>query len=149
MARKLDQDAVYRAARRRKRVVLTRTCEACSVVFQTVYGQKRFCEPMCGKRHSEKGRERKRAERKMRALRSRLWARDSRCYLCGFEIDYALPYPYPFSPQIDHVFPLSMGGRTEMDNLAVTHKQCNEDKADRDAAWWERRALAEIRSVAA
>jgi hypothetical protein len=125
--------------------VLRRTCKACSVVFETVYPWQVYHVPKCGQRHSEKGVARKKAENRMRTLRLRLWQRDAKCYGCGHEIDYSLKSPHQWSPEVDHLTPLSMGGRTDMDNLAVMHRQCNADKGDRDAGSWERNALAVLR----
>jgi 5-methylcytosine-specific restriction endonuclease McrA len=142
------RDNAKRSAARGVRPVERRTCEACSVVFETIYPSQRFHDAACGKRRSEKGRARKKATHKIRQYRLRLWARDPSCYLCGHEIDYSLAYPHDFSPQVDHLFPLSMGGRTTLDNLAVTHKRCNEEKGDREAASWERLTLDRIHGVA-
>jgi 5-methylcytosine-specific restriction endonuclease McrA len=141
------RDNAKRSAARGVRPVERRTCEACSVVFETIYPSQRFHDAACGKRRSEKGRARKKATHKIRQYRLRLWARDPSCYLCGHEIDYSLAYPHDFSPQVDHLFPLSMGGRTTLDNLAVTHKRCNEEKGDREAALWERLTLDRIHGV--
>lgn len=47
------------------------------------------------------------------------------CYLCQGELDYSLSYPDPHSPSLDHVVPLSRGGRHVLDNCAITHLHCN------------------------
>ena len=43
------------------------------------------------------------------------------CQLCGREIDYC-------EMTLDHIYPLSMGGKDEMENLQCTCKTCNEFK---------------------
>jgi 5-methylcytosine-specific restriction endonuclease McrA len=127
------------------RPIVKRTCAGCSIVFETVYPSKKYHVRGCAEHHSEPGKERRKAGRKMRALRLRLWARDAACYLCGQDIDYSLKYPNDMSPQPDHLTPLSMGGPTTLDNLAIVHMRCNLAKGDAPAAWWERDRLAALR----
>lgn len=46
---------------------------------------------------------------------------DGCCQLCGRKIDYC-------EMTLDHIYPLSMGGKDEMENLQCTCKTCNEFK---------------------
>src|SRR5690625_2973778 len=43
------------------------------------------------------------------------------CYLCGKRIDFTRAWPDPLSPSLDHVIPLTQGGRHVLDNCAMTH----------------------------
>jgi len=67
------------------------------------------------------------AQRRRRAprtsLRARVITRDrSRCRYCGIETA---------NPEIDHVVPYSLGGRTDINNLVVSCEACNARKSDR------------------
>lgn len=46
------------------------------------------------------------------------------CYLCGKEINKIRDL------SMDHVIPLSKGGKSTNENLKPTHKKCNQKKAD-------------------
>lgn len=50
------------------------------------------------------------------------------CYLCDQPIDFDLEWPDPRSPTVDHIVPLSKGGTHALDNVAMTHFQCNNRK---------------------
>jgi hypothetical protein len=51
------------------------------------------------------------------------------CYLCGDEIDVSIDDHHdPMYLNIDHIVPISRGGRHTWDNVAPTHKRCNESK---------------------
>lgn len=63
---------------------------------------------------------------------SALWATQGTvCPLCSEPIDAGLPYPHPLSPSVDHIVPLSKGGRHCQDNLQWTHLRCNIRKGAR------------------
>lgn len=47
------------------------------------------------------------------------------CYICGKSINYSLKFPHPKSPSLDHVQPLSAGGSHTLENVAMTHLECN------------------------
>jgi len=69
-----------------------------------------------------------------------LWARDDGiCALCGEAVDVGLKYPNPRSWSIDHVMPLSLGGQHRMDNVRITHLDCNVRRgAARGESIWEK-----------
>lgn len=51
------------------------------------------------------------------------------CYLCGDDIDVMLDNHHdPMYLNIDHIVPIARGGQHTWDNVAPTHKQCNESK---------------------
>lgn len=55
------------------------------------------------------------------------------CGICGSSIDRSLRHPDPMSPSIDHIVPLSKGGRHSQDNLQWAHLRCNLSKGARAA----------------
>ncbi len=63
-----------------------------------------------------------------RALRLRVFERDGyACRYCGAD---DLPL------ECDHVFPVLLGGKSEMDNLAAACKPCNRSKGPRTVEVW-------------
>lgn len=54
------------------------------------------------------------------------------CYLCDREITLGLEMNDPLSVTIDHVIPRSKGGSLGLENLKLTHRKCNLEKADRE-----------------
>lgn len=54
-----------------------------------------------------------------------------RCGLCLKAVDNALPYPHPDSPSLDHIEPLSLGGRHAAANVQISHLSCNVSKGNR------------------
>lgn len=61
-------------------------------------------------------------------------ARGDDCYLCSRPIDFALRYPNPLAPSLDHIKPISLGGGHVLSNVAMTHLVCNIRKGNRQAA---------------
>lgn len=56
------------------------------------------------------------------------------CRLCGDPVDLRLKHPDPMSKSMDHVVPLSRGGRHELANVQLAHLVCNMRKGARVAA---------------
>lgn len=50
------------------------------------------------------------------------------CAICGGYIDKTLPFPHPMSKSVDHIIPVAKGGKSTLDNLQLTHLQCNKAK---------------------
>ena len=57
------------------------------------------------------------------------------CGICGGEIPKGLKWPHPLSPQIDHITPLSEGGKEEYANVQAAHASCNMQKGARLDGW--------------
>lgn len=55
-------------------------------------------------------------------------AQNGICGICGKEID--IKGILDTYPTLDHTIPLSLGGKDEVGNLVLTHKRCNEYKAN-------------------
>ncbi|MGT2923421.1 HNH endonuclease [Streptococcus canis] len=54
------------------------------------------------------------------------------CGICGKPVDKMLKYPHPLSPAIDHIVPIAKGGHpSALENLQLTHWQCNRQKSDK------------------
>jgi 5-methylcytosine-specific restriction endonuclease McrA len=47
------------------------------------------------------------------------------CHICNKHIDFSLPYRHKLSATIDHLFPISFGGKHTWDNVAAAHFGCN------------------------
>lgn len=52
------------------------------------------------------------------------------CHICGQQIDMTLKFPHPGSWSCQHITPRSMGGSSEMDNLAEAHKRCQDKEGN-------------------
>ncbi|MCP3017292.1 HNH endonuclease [Nocardiopsis dassonvillei] len=53
------------------------------------------------------------------------------CHLCKQKIDKTVKAPEPKAPSIDHLVPLSLGGKHERANVAAAHFGCNARKGNR------------------
>jgi 5-methylcytosine-specific restriction endonuclease McrA len=47
------------------------------------------------------------------------------CHLCGEPLDHDSHWNSDWHPTIDHVIPISLGGRDVRSNVAVAHRWCN------------------------
>lgn len=66
--------------------------------------------------------------------RDEVGARDGwRCGLCRKCVDPTLAYPSPQSPSLDHIVPLSLGGKHALSNVQISHLACNVAKGNRAA----------------
>lgn len=63
-------------------------------------------------------------------------AAEGKCCVCGSKN----------SPQIDHIVPISRGGKTELSNLQVLCKFCNTSKGSKNFDLWLTERLQEIRT---
>lgn len=57
----------------------------------------------------------------MKSVKDKLW-NTRKCFYCGKEI---LNYE---EASVEHKIPLSKGGSNRMDNLALSHKKCNQER---------------------
>lgn len=66
-----------------------------------------------------------------RSLREAVFIRDGfRCFYCGSDVSS--------SPQCDHVFPISRGGKNVIENLTTACRSCNSSKGDKTPEEWRR-----------
>lgn len=63
---------------------------------------------------------------------------DAMCAICHKPIDLEAPPFSPLSVEVDHIVPKSRGGRLyALDNLQLTHSQCNRKKGAKMAEDYE------------
>ena len=58
-------------------------------------------------------------------------ASDKTCILCGAPIDPNLPLRHRLARTIEHLTPLTRGGRHDLDNIDFAHRACNTRKRDK------------------
>jgi 5-methylcytosine-specific restriction endonuclease McrA len=116
-----------------------KTCAECGKGFisQTYSAVRKYCSERCRERVA------KRASNHRRRVAARtghaqaipmgaLAKRDNwRCALCGKRVRMDKNAPHPLSATIDHIIPLSQGGRHEWRNVQLAHFVCNSRKGDR------------------
>ena len=79
-----------------------------------------------------------------RALENRLLQRQSgKCFICDKVLDLVL---HAGQLDVDHIEPLSRGGRDEENNFAITHLSCNRSKGASDLRVARRMAEFEQRA---
>ena len=119
------------------------TCEVCGKTFISKK-EERFCSEECRKKHYNQLSWRNRQKRIRDALvdkditLEKVYRNDRGiCYLCGGKCDYD-----DFTvindtiicgnnyPSIEHVIPLSRGGKHSWDNVRLAHRLCNSLKSD-------------------
>lgn len=52
-----------------------------------------------------------------------------KCYYCGLTVEQREP-PHPRAATLDHLLPLSKGGKSAMSNLVLACFRCNNEKGD-------------------
>lgn len=68
--------------------------------------------------------------------RQRVLAMDVACAICGRPIDDGVPWPDPWSAEVDEIIPVSRGGSpTDLRNLEKVHRRCNQLKSDKSLEW--------------
>lgn len=127
---------------------LTRTCEECGKIFYDPHPLTLTCSKKCSRRRQnrvskyyDKTRINKRNLVDKDISLEKLYKRDKGiCYLCGERCDYndkvitkegyyIVGETYP---SIDHVKPLSKGGKHSWNNVRLAHHSCNTIKRDND-----------------
>lgn len=64
--------------------------------------------------------------------KKKIYATQTVCGICGKPVDFALKYPHPLSPCIDHIIPIAKNGHpSDLDNLQLAHWCCNRAKSDK------------------
>src|SRR5690606_1422950 len=74
---------------------------------------------------------RRKAGRPWRRIKNRIRRTATVCALCGEPIDTNLRFPHPRSLSIDHIVPVSLGGREYAhSNVRATHLECNRKRGN-------------------
>ena len=50
--------------------------------------------------------------------------------MCHQPIDLSVPWPDPMSFEVDHIVPTSHGGGDHIEQLAPSHRQCNNARSN-------------------
>ena len=118
-------------------------CECCGSLFVST-GRMKYCSSTCRKRINNAIKK----DRRIRKIRhvvvdknitlERLYDRDNgRCYICGrvcdwddYTIEHDVFIAYNNYPSIDHIVPLSKGGKHEWSNVMLACRGCNSKKSD-------------------
>jgi predicted nucleic acid-binding Zn ribbon protein len=107
-----------------------RRCLVCGKDFAPISLKQKFCSDRCNNRHwcSQKRAARCGAFVDVVFL-DILFQRDaSRCGICGQKVSAEFIFPHPMSATVDHIMPLSRGGKHEPQNVQLAHWCCNSDK---------------------
>lgn len=74
---------------------------------------------------------RRKAGRPWRRIKNRIRRTATICALCGEPIDTSLRFPHPRSLSVDHIVPVSLGGREYAhSNVRATHLECNRKRGN-------------------
>ena len=108
-------------------------CPVCGT-FYFGFEKEEFCSAECkeinrkrnANRYKELKRKRCRTEESKYINLMTLYRRDKGiCWLCGKPCDITLDPNDNYYPSIDHVFPVSLGGKDRWDNVKLAHRICN------------------------
>lgn len=134
----LADEVLCGGCRRKPREIAVRTpveieCRNCGATFMRV-GKRTHCSATCTRqrnRRIQRHRERSAVRAEAEAIDPLdVFRRDGwKCHICGLLTDYRLRgTPNPRAPELDHILPLSKGGRHVWSNVACSCRQCNNSK---------------------
>lgn len=109
-------------------------CKWCQEPF---VGRARYCSDPCLRRAtSQRKHIRRRGQRRKAELIpiEEIYQRDGgRCALCYGRVpaDFGFKVSYPRAPTLDHIIPLSKGGKHSRCNVQLAHLGCNSGKSNR------------------
>ncbi len=126
------------------KLVLEKQCDECGAGFQTTSKAQRFCSYKCKTKNRAKINELQRRKYFINGDHSITLAKltekeNNVCYLCGEQCDSTdcvvddkgtviCGNDYP---SVDHVIPLSKGGKHEWNNVRLAHRGCNIRKSNK------------------
>ena len=113
-------------------------CLRCNALFIPKYKGMQYCSSVC----SNRARYATHKDHRIKKLRNvivdknitlmALYQRDGgKCWLCGKACDYNADSNDNSYPSIDHVIPLSKGGKHSWENVKLAHRGCNSAKGSR------------------
>lgn len=124
-----------------KKVIVARSCKCCGKLFVSEYSDKKriFCSSGCSISYSRRvGKAKRRAvERAIEADNIdpfEVFHRDKWiCRLCGIKTHRSKRGSYDDkAPELDHIIPLSKGGKHKYDNVQCACRKCNQTKGDKE-----------------
>lgn len=134
--RRRDACQWHRKFQERRKPLIPHTCRECRQSFVPRYGNKRrrFCSSQCADRFGnriERVRHRSNKRSGERFSATGIYERDGwHCRLCGEIVDRSLPCLHPDAPTIDHIIPISRGGKHIRANVQLAHRKCNVRKGN-------------------
>jgi 5-methylcytosine-specific restriction endonuclease McrA len=73
------------------------------------------------------------SDMQQRRLKAELFdLQDGKCWICGKLMhEFARP-GHPLAPSIDHIVPLSKGGKNDPSNKLLAHRSCNSERGNKE-----------------
>jgi 5-methylcytosine-specific restriction endonuclease McrA len=120
--------------------------QKCAECHNTGYFRQRYCSPKCrlkAQRKTENYKLNQRAASRRRRARKRnvhnetvyleiIAQRDKyKCHICRKRVDMNLDVQDMYSPTMDHLIPISLGGDHTYANIRLAHRICNSRKGNR------------------
>lgn len=126
----------YRQEPLRQGVDFKRTCVECGLEFAARKANAKWCSNICRIRTCRRDESRRRAPGTGASLYAdrEIFERDGwicRVAGCGKPVDRTVGRRHPDGPTIDHVIPLSRGGKDDVTNVVTAHWRCNRAKGNR------------------
>lgn len=115
-----------------------KTCEHCGGFY---FGRGKFCSEECRRvslnhyysMKNDRRRKKARTEESKSISIQALFTRDNGiCWICGGKCDMNADTNSNEYPSIDHVVPVSCGGKDEWDNVRLAHRWCNSKRGNRE-----------------
>lgn len=114
--------------------VISAECDWCGGHCVTRYGTSTVCSPRC--RNAR--RDQRRNARKHAASGEYRWSQVAALWAALDQVCAYCLQPLPLSAmQVEHVTPLSRGGRNDLSNILPSCGTCNADKGDRTPTEWD------------
>lgn len=120
----------------------THVCVICKKQYTANYPLSKYCSKQCQRKEPKKRYKEKRAERleiidKGITLEAVAERDGNICQICGAPVDWNDKRPAPKTticgdmyPSVDHIIPVSKGGKDSWDNVQLAHRICNTLKGD-------------------
>ena len=110
-------------------------CIECGNFFTTTNAQQLYCSDRCKKRRVNRKKDKRiyrNGEPDLSITLPKLFIRDEgRCQICGRELSFTGNPNGKYYPSIDHIIPLSKGGKHEWKNVQLACRKCNTIKCDK------------------